>query len=105
MLLGRGIMNKYATTGLATLVISLALTASVQVNSIANINSGSFDAELANIYQTDSATNNSNGSPIMLTQPLKSINSKSAQAPEPATLLLFGAGLAGLAGIIRSKQH
>jgi hypothetical protein len=98
-------MSKYATGAFTTLIISLALTASVQVNSIATINSDYLDAELANIYQTDSAKNNSNDTPFISTQRLKETGSKSSQAPEPATLLLFGTGLAGLAGIIKNKKH
>lgn len=98
-------MNKYATTTFATLVITLALTASVQVNSIANMNDSYLETEFSKISQLDSSKNHVSDTSPILAQGLKITAPDSSQAPEPATLLLFGTGLAGLAGIIRSKKH
>lgn len=78
-------MNFFATNRIVTFAIALGVASIVYMTPKANIEATVPTIDFANIISTEAIGAESN-------------------APEPATMLLFGAGLAGFASVIRKKK-
>lgn len=78
-------MKRYLVSGLIICIFTFTYVVSNQA-SLKSDESGALTALIENV-------------------PQHSDQSEAAHIPEPATMLLFGAGLAGMAGIVKRKRN
>ncbi len=79
-------MNFFATNKIVTFAIALGVASIVYMTPNKNIEASLPTIDISSIISTEVATSNT------------------SNTPEPATMLLFGTGLAGFASVIRRKK-